>query len=133
DRDRRDAVVRRGRLDVAHAVDAVDGLLDGDRDRRLDDLRAGAGVDGGDGDLRRGQLRVLGDGQRRDGDGAADECQERADGREDRAADEEVDEHYLAAGCDCGGGGSMIGAPSWIFCAPSATTFSPAFRPARTL
>ena len=47
-RDRRDAAVRARGGHVEHALDAVDRLLERRRDRRLDFLRVGAGVDRGD-------------------------------------------------------------------------------------
>ena len=62
---------------------------------RLDLLRVGAGVDRVDRDLRRRQRRILRDRHRRDGDGAGEDDDERADRREDRPADEGIDEHVL--------------------------------------
>ena len=68
-------------------------------------LRARAGVERGDLDLRRRELRILRDRQRRDGEGARQDDDERADGRQDRPSDEGVDEHGsdargLAIGAD---------------------------------
>ena len=44
-------------LHVHHALDAVDRLLERRRDRALDRLRVGAGVERRDGDRRRRQVR----------------------------------------------------------------------------
>ena len=63
---------------------------------RLDFLRVGAGVERRDGDLRRRERRILRDRHRRDRDRAGEDEDERADRREDRPADEGVDEHLSA-------------------------------------
>ncbi len=56
DRDGRGAVVAARRGHVAHALDAVQLLLERDRHRALDDVRARADVGAGDGDLRRSKI-----------------------------------------------------------------------------
>ena len=61
------AVVRTGRGDVVHPLDAVDLLLQRNRDRGLDHLRVRADVVAGDGDLRRRQDRIQRDRQAGDG------------------------------------------------------------------
>ena len=70
DGDGRDAVVAAGRGDVAHALDAVELLLERDGDRALDHVRARADVGAGHRDLRRREIRVLRDRQRRNGEQA---------------------------------------------------------------
>ena len=92
-----DAAVGARRGHVEHALDAVDRLLERRRDRGLDCLRVGAGVERGDGDLRRRQLGILRDRQRRNRDRAGEDDDQRADRREDRPADEGVDEHRSTA------------------------------------
>src|SRR5260370_39969953 len=52
------SVVGAGGADIAHALDAVDGSLEGNRDRGLDDLGVGADVVAGDDNLRRCELRI---------------------------------------------------------------------------
>ena len=96
----RHAAVGARRGHVEHALDAVDRLLERRGDRGLDRLRVGAGVERGDVDLRRRQLRILRDRHRRDRDRAGEDDDERADGREDRPADEGVDEHGDLLGLD---------------------------------
>ena len=53
DGDRQRALLRRLRVHVDHAVDAVDLLLDDGGDRIGDRLRAGTGIRGGNRDRRR--------------------------------------------------------------------------------
>ena len=118
----RDAAVGARRGHVEHALDAVDRLLERRRDRGLDFLRVGAGVERGDVDLRRREARVLRDRHRRDGDRAGEDQDERADRREDRTADEGVDEHERLFG-------PATGAPSPIFWMPETISVSPALRP----
>src|SRR5262249_26388371 len=120
------AVVAAGGLDVAHPLDAVDALLEGRGDRRLDHLRVRARIYRRHRHLRVGELGVLRDRQRRDGDRPADDGEDRAHAGEHRPPDEEVDEHrasYFSA---------AMGAPSPSFCRPLTTTFSPALRPEST-
>ena len=74
---------------------------------------------------------VAGDGEQGDADGPGQDDDQRADGGEDRAADEDVGEHgywpFPAAGA--GARSPDTGAPSRIFCTPETISFSPAFRP----
>ena len=57
------AVVRAGRSDVVHALDAVDLLLQRNGDRGLDHLRVRAHVVAADGHLRRRKIGIKGNGQ----------------------------------------------------------------------
>jgi hypothetical protein len=97
-RDGADAVVRARGGEIEQSLDAVDRLLDGDGDGRLDGLRAGAGVDRRDRDLRWRELGVLRDRQRRDRDRPREDDHERADGGENGPADEGIYEHVGAPG-----------------------------------
>ena len=76
--------------DVAHARHAVDLLLEGDGDGGLDDLRVGADVVAGDGDLRGRELGIERDGQGGNADRAGKDNEQRANRSEDRPADKEV-------------------------------------------
>ena len=78
------------RLHVDQAVDAVDFLLDRGRHRLLDRLGRGAGIGGGDADVRRGEERILLDRQPGDRDHTEQDGQDRDDDRDDRPADEEL-------------------------------------------
>ncbi len=91
------AVVRAGGAHVAHALDAVDGLLEDDGDGGLDVLGVGTDVVAADDDLRRSELGVERDGQGRDADRAGEHDEQRADRSEDRAANEEVYEQGLTS------------------------------------
>ena len=64
----REARVRARGPHVLHALDAVDDLLERRRDRAFDGLRVRAGVERGDGDRRRREIRIARDRQRRNGD-----------------------------------------------------------------
>ena len=77
--DRAGAVVRTGGGDVVHALDAVDLLLQRNRDGGLDHLRVRADVVAGDRDLRRRQIRIQRDRQGGNGDGARQNDQQGAD------------------------------------------------------
>ena len=90
DGDGRGAVVRAGGAHVAHALDAVDGLLEDGGDGGFDVLGVGADVVAGDDDLRRSELGVERDGQRRDADGTGEHDEQSADCSEDRAANKEI-------------------------------------------
>ncbi len=90
DGDRRCAVVRAGGAHVPHALDAVDGLLEDGGHCRLDVLRVGADVVAGDDNLRRCELRIERDGQRRDNDRAGKNNEKSADRSKDRTANEKV-------------------------------------------
>ena len=87
---------------------------------RLDRLRVGAGVERDHADLRRRQLRILRDRHRRDRDRAREDDDERADGREDRPADEGVDEH--GARLEPASARACTGAPSPSFWMPDTMT-----------
>ena len=89
--DRAGAVAGGRRGDVAQAVDAVDRLFERRGDGRLRGLRVRAGVGRGHGDDRRRDLRKLGDGQGRDRDQPGQHDEERADRREHRPVQEELD------------------------------------------
>ena len=84
------AVVGAGGAHVAHALDAVDGLLEDGGDGGLDVLGVGADVVAGDDDLRRREVGIERDRQGRDADGAGEHDEQRADGGEDWAANEEI-------------------------------------------
>ena len=71
------------------------GLLDRYADRLGHDLRAGAGVAGGNLDGRRRDLRILGDGQVDDAHRAQDDRYDGDDVREDRMFDEEFGHRLL--------------------------------------
>ena len=86
-----DAVVVAGGGDVLHAFSAVDLLLERRGNGGLDGLGAGPGIDGGDSDLRRREIRKLCDGQRRDADGARKNNEQGADGGEYGAMNKKVD------------------------------------------
>ena len=88
-----DAAVGARRGHVAHALDAVDRLLERRGHRALHRLRVGAGVERRHRDRRRRQLGIPRDRQRRNRDRAREDDQQRADGRQDRPADEDVGEH----------------------------------------
>ena len=88
------AAARRGH--VLHALDAVDGLLDRRRDRRLDDLGARALVERVDrapvGGASSGNCAIgsVGMAMR-----AGEDDDQRADARQNRASDEGVDNHRI--------------------------------------
>jgi hypothetical protein len=88
--DRRLAVRLAGRRDVAQVVEALHLLLDDLRDRVIERLRGGAGVGCGNGDLGRGDARILRDRQVRDRDHAAQHDEDRKDPGENRTLDEET-------------------------------------------
>ena len=90
--DRAGAVVRTRRGDVVHALDAVDLLLQWNRYRRLHHLRVRANVIAGNGDLRRRQVRVERDRQRRNADSARQNDQQRADGRKNWPLNKEINQ-----------------------------------------
>ena len=134
---------------VLHAFDAVDLLLERRCDRRFYGLRVGAVVEGAYVDLRRREIRKLGDWKSGNRHRARQNNQERADSGEDGPPDKEIDKHFLRepfcrtntkrternqdedfpAGA---GACSVTGAPSTRFWAPSITTRSPDFRPSST-
>ena len=89
----RRAVVAARRGHVLHALDAVDRLLERSGDRGLDRLRVRAVVERDHLHLRRRQLGKLRDRQRRDGDRAGQDDDQRAHARQDRTTDEGIDEH----------------------------------------
>ena len=93
DRDAAGAVVAAARRHVEHARHAVDRLLERRGDGRLDGLGVGAGVERADLDLRRREIRKLRDRQGRDRNRAGQDDDQRAHAREDRTADEGIDEH----------------------------------------
>ena len=95
DGDGRGAVVRRGRRHVAHALDAVDRLLEDDGHRRLDVLRVRANVVAADHHLRRRQLRIQRDRNRRQRHRAGQHNQQRANRGEDGTADEKLNQETL--------------------------------------
>ena len=75
-----------------HALDAVDLLLQRNRDRRLHHLRIRAHIVAGNCDLRRSQIRIQRDGQRRNADRARQNDQQGADRRKNRALNEKIDQ-----------------------------------------
>ena len=84
------AVARVRRLHVDHLVDAVDFLLDRGGDRLLHRDRRGARVGRRDADRRRGEERVLLEGELEERGGPQQHGEDRDDDRDDRAADEEL-------------------------------------------
>src|SRR5580704_10496445 len=86
------AVVGTRRGNVVHALDAVDLLLERYRYRRLHHLRIGTHVVAGDGDLRRREVRVERDRQRRDADGTRQNDQQSANGRKNGPLDKEINQ-----------------------------------------
>ena len=90
DGDGRGAVVRAGGAHVAHAFDAVDGLLEDGGNGGFDVLGVRTDVDAGDHDLRRGKCRIERDGQGRDADGAGEHDEKSTDRGEDRATNKKV-------------------------------------------
>ena len=90
DGDGRGAVVRAGGAHVAHALDAVDGLLEDGGDGGFDVLGVRTDVVAGDDDLGRSELWIERDGQGRDADGAGEHDEKSADRGEDRATNEKV-------------------------------------------
>ena len=87
------AVGTAGGLIVERVVDAVDLLLDRLRDRGLDHFGVGARVVRGQGDLRRHDVRKLGDRNRRNGDDAGQRDDDGDDEGEPRPVDEDAGEH----------------------------------------
>ena len=86
------AVVGAGGGDVAHSLDTVDGLFEGDGDCGFNDGGVGTDVVAGHDDLRGSQLGVERDRDRGDGDCAGEDDEQGADGGEDGTADEEIDQ-----------------------------------------
>ena len=97
-RDGGEAAVGARRGDVAHALDAVDRLLERRGHGALDGLRVGAGVERRHGHRRRRQLGIARDRQRRNRHRARENDQQRADRREDGPADKDVGNHDGALG-----------------------------------
>ena len=93
DGDLAEPAVAARRRHVEHALDAVDRLFQRRGDGGFDRLRVGARVGGDDGDLRRRNVRVLRHRHGRDRESPRQDDHERADSREDGAADEGVNEH----------------------------------------
>ena len=84
------AVVGVDRIHVFHALDAIDLLLDRRGNRLLDRQRVGADVGRVHLDLRRNDVRVLGDGQPRHGNKTDDDRDDGNDHRHDRSVDEKL-------------------------------------------
>ena len=93
DVDRRLAVAGALRRQIEHPLDAVDLLLDRRGDRLGDDLRPSAGIERGDGDRGRGDIRILPDRHADQRHAADEEDHHREDGGEDGPVDEELREH----------------------------------------
>jgi hypothetical protein len=81
------------RLIVDGVIDTVDLFLDRLRDRSLDDFGIGAGIIGGERDLRRYDLRKLRNRNGRDSDRARERNQYRDDDRESRPIDKNGGKH----------------------------------------
>ena len=86
------AVVGAGRGDVVHALDAIDLLLQRNGDRGLHHLRIGAHVIAADVDLRRRQVGIEGNGQRRNAHGPRKNYEECADRGKNRPLNEKVNQ-----------------------------------------
>ena len=86
------AVVRTGGGDVVHPLDAVDLLLQRNRNRRFDHLRVRADVVAGDGDLRRRQVRIQGDRQAGNGNRARQNDQQGANRRKNWPLNEKINQ-----------------------------------------
>ena len=93
DVDRGEAGVGARRGHVEHALDAVDHLFERRGDRAFHGLRIGAGVERRHGYRRRRQLGIPRDGQRRNRHRPGEHDDERANGGQDRPANEELAEH----------------------------------------
>src|SRR5262249_41238715 len=91
------AIGRAGGLHIEHILDAIDLLLDGERDGFDEGLGVGAGIVGGHLDGRRGDRRILSDGQIENGHAAQQHSDARDDIREHRAFYEEFSEHLFHA------------------------------------
>ncbi len=97
DRQRVAAVVAALAGHVQHPLDAVDLLLDGGGHGVRHGLRIGAGIGGGYLHRRRRDLRILGHGQRPDGDAAGQGDDDGQHGGEDRPMDEKSRKHVAAS------------------------------------
>ena len=120
------AVGTAGGLIVERVVDAVDLLLDRLRDRGLDHFGVGARVVRGQRDLRRHDVRELGDRNRRNGDDAGQRDDDGDDEGEPRPVDEDAGEHPFQFP------GTTVAAttcPGCTFWMPSTMTSSPSLRP----
>ena len=116
---------------VEHPLDAVDRLLERRGHGGLDGLGVGAGVDGDDTYRRRRHLRILRDRHARDGEHPGEDDDERADGRENRTADEGIDKHQ-ESGLRAHASG-LTGTPSCSFWRFETISFSPSLIPLRTI
>ncbi len=87
------AVGAAGGLVVERVVDAIDLLLDGLRDGRLDRLRIGTGVERRQRDLRRHDVRELRHRDRRDREQAGEGDDDRDDKGQPRPVDEDIGDH----------------------------------------
>ena len=94
-------VVAVGGLHVEHVVDAVHLLLDRRRDGLLDGLRVGAGIGGGDNNLRRNDVGKLRLGQAAHHDHAGEHGDNCDDDGDDGTPDKKLG-HGLAASRRCG-------------------------------
>ena len=104
----------------ADALDVVDGFLKALRDLGLDDLGVGAGIDGGDGDDGRVDVRQLADGQSAKGDEAEEHEREVEHRGQDGALDgDAAEEHGMRVGegglgpSDAGMGDEAAGCAGW--------------------
>jgi hypothetical protein len=88
------AVVPAGGLDIAHARDTVDGFFERDGDSGFDLAGIGSDIAGGDEDLRRRELRVERNREGRNDDGSGEDDKERANGGENRAVNEEINQGW---------------------------------------
>ena len=114
----------RVRLVVPDVVHGVDLVLDHHAHGLVDDLGARARVRRRHGDRHGGDVRVLGDRRAEEADCAAERDDDRYDPREARVVDEDLGDGLHGAG--------VTFMPLRTLCPPSATIFSPTFRPFST-
>ncbi len=93
------AVVRTGRGDVVHSLDAVDLLLQRNRDRGLDHLRVRAHVVAADRNLRRRQIGIQRDRQAGNGNCARQNDQQGADRGKNWPLDEKINQTCTSSSC----------------------------------
>ena len=118
-----------GRGHVDHVLDAVDLLLDRQRDLARDHGRAGAGIAGADLHRRRHDIGILRHRQPQQRHQPEDDGQDRDDIRQDRPLDEEPGHQRAALPASATGRTRL---PGMAFCIMPTTTRSAASRPART-
>jgi len=97
-----DAAVGAGRIDVAHPLDAIDGLFKRNGDGLLDGVGVGAHIDRGDDDLRRSERGIHGDGKVGNAHRSRQNDEQRANRGEDRPTDKKIDKQDEPSFFACG-------------------------------